>query len=174
MPVDDRRVDPDLLLPIALKYRKKLQCDPEKWNDYEIEQIISECGPRWSSMSIENVRLQCCNLRKRGVLGTLSETRNHGAAKRESTPEWYRDYLQSVWWKQFRVKVLEWWGYRCCWCNSSEKVEVHHRTYVRLDHEQLQDCVCLCKHCHIVATRSTQRTERGRKAQAILFTDAEE
>ena len=169
MPVDKRRISEEVLKPAALLTRAKLQCDPEKWNDYEIQQIISACGPEWASMSVENVRLQCCNLRKKGLLGTIGATKNHGKTKFEPEPDGYREYLLSPWWREFRKKILKGWDYKCCWCNSPDDLEVHHRTYERLGHEKLNDCVCLCKKCHVVAGRAKQRGLKNQDAQKYLF-----
>jgi len=162
MTVDGRRIDKNVLKPIAKHYHKVgFKCDPEKWTDYEVQQVRAACGPKWAGIPIENIRLQCCNLRKAGELGTLRESKNHGATKIEKPPTEYDIYLLSAWWKQFRRIVLEWWSYRCCWCNSDLKVEVHHRTYERLGQEKIQDCVCLCRECHKAATRMLQRRARN-------------
>lgn len=169
MPVDKRRVDKKVLLPIALMARQRLKCDPEKWNDYEIEQLVSACGPEWASMSVENVRLQCCNFRKQGLLGTLGKTKNHGATIKPEPPEWYKKYLESEWWKDFREAILEFWEYKCCWCYSDKKLDVHHRTYERLGHEEIQDCVVLCRACHVMATRAQVRAKKNKDAQMNMF-----
>lgn len=65
----------------------------------------------------------------------------------------YESYLQSPAWFRFREKVLSFWDHRCCICCSPHSIGVHHRTYVRLGHERLNDCVALCKRCHKMVTR---------------------
>jgi hypothetical protein len=162
-PVDDRRIAEETLIPVALRTRRRLKCDPDKWNNYEIEQIISACGS--PAISVENVRVQCVGLRKAGKLGTLGKGKNHGATIRPDPPDWYKQYLESDHWKLFRRIVLEFWDYKCAWCSSEKRVEVHHRTYCRLQKERLQDCICLCKMCHDAATRQQIRAKKNREAE---------
>jgi hypothetical protein len=169
MPTDRMKIDPSVLLPIALETRQRLLCDPEKWNDYEIEQMRCACGPSWSSMPLVNIRAQCCGLRKAGKLGKVRDTNNHGASKREQPPAEYLDYLKnSTHWKQFRVLILEWWGYKCALCNSPNKLDVHHRTYENLGHEAFQDCVPLCRRCHTMADRARKREKTTSETQKLL------
>ena len=105
MPVDNRRIDRKVLEPIAVRYHLvELKTDPERWTDYEVQQIISECGPEWAAVSVENVRLQCCNLRKAGVLGRIGDGKNRGKTKYEKPPAWYQHYLETKWWKAIMLK----------------------------------------------------------------------
>ncbi len=180
MPVDDRKIDESVLLPIALEFRKRLACDPEKWHTYEIEQIRLLCGPQWASMPVDNIKRQLCNLRKRGKLGTVNGGKNHGQPKREPKPTWYTEvYLHSSWWKEYRLTILKFWGWRCAICNRPA-TEVHHRTYDRCktgdfpasEREQLTDCVALCRRCHKAAHRSLGRDARNEES-GNLFPDAE-
>jgi len=60
----------------------------------------------------------------------------------------YHDYLQSADWAKRRQWVLEFWDHRCALCFSTEKLEVHHRTYQRLGQEKLTDLIVLCDACH--------------------------
>jgi len=170
-PIDERRIPEDVLLPQALVTRKKLKCDPDKWNDYEIEQIRSACGAKWADISVANVRLGCSNLRKKGLLGTIGDTKNHGKTKTcyENRPSGYDKYLLSPHWRAFRQKILKGWDYKCCWCNSPDQLEVHHRTYERLGKEKMNDCVCLCDGCHVSAERAKQRGLKTQKANQYLF-----
>lgn len=63
------------------------------------------------------------------------------------THDEYLLYLQSLGWKRRRAWVLIFWDHRCAICNAP-KPEVHHRTYERLGHELLTDCIPLCDECH--------------------------
>ena len=60
----------------------------------------------------------------------------------------YEEYLLTEHWKMARDSVLLFWDNRCMICNSEEKIHVHHRTYVRLGDEQMNDLVPLCEECH--------------------------
>ncbi len=60
----------------------------------------------------------------------------------------YSEYLQSPGWKARRQKALKFANFRCQVCNSTEDLNVHHRTYERLGHEHMGDLITLCKNCH--------------------------
>ncbi len=61
----------------------------------------------------------------------------------------YRElYLQSAHWKRVREKTLELNRHSCQICGSSERLEVHHITYVNLYRETSEDLACLCHECH--------------------------
>lgn len=67
------------------------------------------------------------------------------------TPE-YKQYMQSKEWKSRRLQALERDDYRCRVCNSTLRLEVHHRTYKRLGDELSNDITTLCKLCHDIFT----------------------
>ena len=56
-------------------------------------------------------------------------------------------YRKSRHWAALRCKILR-IKQRCEICGSSEKLELHHKTYDSLGHEQLIDMAVLCKLCH--------------------------
>lgn len=60
----------------------------------------------------------------------------------------YKEYLQTDHWLKKRQDIIDWWGGKCCICNSEEKLEVHHRNYDNLWGELLSDLVVLCHPCH--------------------------
>lgn len=66
--------------------------------------------------------------------------------KHEGMP--YRTYLDSDAWRDRRRHLLRRVGYRCQVCNGSGRLDVHHRTYVRLGHEHPEDLTVLCRTCH--------------------------
>lgn len=165
MPVDDRCIDKQVLLPIAIAAARRLKCDAEGWTAYEVEQVRDACGPEWAGLSLDNVRKQCCSLRKNGHLPRHTETKNRGARKRDPVSPEYAAYLKSQWWRAFRLRVLEFWEWRCALCNGEHKLDVHHRTYQRLNCEQMNDCICLCRECHRAADRARQREEKVSKAE---------
>ncbi len=59
----------------------------------------------------------------------------------------YKKYLNSSHWKQIRYQI-----YRkhplCKFCYRKNWLNIHHKTYVRLGNERLNDLVVLCKFCH--------------------------
>jgi hypothetical protein len=64
------------------------------------------------------------------------------------TREEYQEYLKSEHWQEMRRTVLRDAGGRCQVCNSSERCEVHHRTYERVGEEYPSDLIVLCRACH--------------------------
>ena len=64
------------------------------------------------------------------------------------TPQSYAEYLLTAHWRTMRRLALEAADWRCSLCDNADILEVHHRTYERLGHEQLRDLVVLCEDCH--------------------------
>ncbi len=60
----------------------------------------------------------------------------------------YPDYLQTPEWQARRAAALERAQHRCQVCNREERLEVHHRTYVRRGDERDDDLTVLCHRCH--------------------------
>jgi hypothetical protein len=63
----------------------------------------------------------------------------------------YQDYIRSPEWRQMAEAAKRRVGYRCQLCNrhaSELELEVHHRTYERLDKERPDDLTVLCRRCH--------------------------
>ena len=72
----------------------------------------------------------------------------------------YKDYLCTREWAVTRHRQLKFAEFRCQVCNAPAMksdtrrsaglaaLEVHHRTYIRLGEERIQDCIVLCRECH--------------------------
>lgn len=75
----------------------------------------------------------------------LDETLRELAAKR-SVP--YADYLRTWHWYEIREKALERAGERCELCNSTTRLQVHHKSYENIWREELEDVIVLCRRCH--------------------------
>src|SRR5438105_12217028 len=60
----------------------------------------------------------------------------------------YPEYLKTPEWDEKRESVLDRDDYRCRLCNSDEKLQIHHRTYIRRGNEDLNDLTTLCESCH--------------------------
>lgn len=60
----------------------------------------------------------------------------------------YDEYLKTDHWLHVREAALERDGYRCRLCNSTERLNVHHRTYERRGEELPGDLTTLCQPCH--------------------------
>jgi 5-methylcytosine-specific restriction endonuclease McrA len=72
-------------------------------------------------------------------------------AKKPKSSSWqhrYEAYLASPEWRALRRRAIRRDEGRCVKCGSKMPLQVHHLTYARMGHEQLDDLVTLCKACH--------------------------
>ncbi len=77
----------------------------------------------------------------------------------------YRDYLRSPEWRQKRQAAIAAAGGRCQYCNTTTNLEVHHRTYARIFHEELSDLTVMCDPCHAVLSLAPRQSSKmSRKA----------
>lgn len=60
----------------------------------------------------------------------------------------YREYLISKKWEWYKKAIHHIYNDECYICNSCRELHVHHKTYERIYHEDLDDLVLLCKSCH--------------------------
>lgn len=66
-----------------------------------------------------------------------------------SPKQQYHDYLQSEQWKTIAKKKRGEADNRCQLCNNNTlTLHVHHRTYVNIYHENINDLIVLCENCH--------------------------
>ena len=59
----------------------------------------------------------------------------------------YHDYLASSHWQKMKARVRK-IHQVCQVCKTSDKLEVHHRTYAALGNENIEDLYLLCDNCH--------------------------
>lgn len=60
----------------------------------------------------------------------------------------YEDYLKTYHWEKVRNDRIKYDNEKCIVCGLSNNLQVHHRTYERLGHEDPGDVVTLCRVCH--------------------------
>jgi hypothetical protein len=60
----------------------------------------------------------------------------------------YKQYLKSDKWKAIRNKILEKFNGTCVVCDAQTQVDVHHKTYKNIGHENEDDLIVLCRTCH--------------------------
>lgn len=60
----------------------------------------------------------------------------------------YHDYLRSPEWQIRRQWMLALAHNACQFCNATDRLQVHHRTYERLGEELPADLTVLCDDCH--------------------------
>ena len=58
----------------------------------------------------------------------------------------YSDYLNSIYWKLFKERVLSEHNYKCSICGSDKNVDVHHLKK-NLGRETLNDVIVMCNEC---------------------------
>lgn len=80
----------------------------------------------------------------------------------------YEAYLASPEWKALAAQRKKIDGYKCRLCFSPERLEVHHRTYDRQYHEDIEDLTTLCHECHEWYELWKKSRENGR--QLVSFT----
>ena len=62
---------------------------------------------------------------------------------------WYEKYLNTDHWQKKRKEALEYHQNRCMSCKSILNINVHHRNYDSLGHEDVKnDLIVLCRKCH--------------------------
>lgn len=61
----------------------------------------------------------------------------------------YDIYLNSYRWDKLRQRILKRDNHKCLVCGcENKKLHVHHLTYDRFTHEDMDDLVTLCEDCH--------------------------
>ena len=79
----------------------------------------------------------------------------------------YKAYLRSKHWLDLRKCALRRAHNQCEACTSTERLNVHHKTYRRLEHEKLKDLRVLCKWCHLNVHEIARKISR-RSSEAAL------
>jgi len=67
---------------------------------------------------------------------------------RKMSKDQYEAYLQTLDWAIRRRKALQHAKRRCQVCNSTRRLQVHHRDYSRIGNEDPGDLTVLCDRCH--------------------------
>lgn len=62
----------------------------------------------------------------------------------------YKEYLQTPEWKARASSARQRFGFKCAFCSSGVRLDVHHRTYARRGWEKEDDILPLCRDCHAV------------------------
>lgn len=78
-----------------------------------------------------------------------------GQRRRTELLEEHSRHLQSPQWAATRAQKLAEVGNRCERCKTTFALQVHHRTYVNVPRERMEDLEALCRLCH--------EEEHGRK-----------
>lgn len=82
----------------------------------------------------------------------------------------YLAHIASDAWKVLSLRVRERAGHRCQLCNSTKKLEAHHRTYSSMGKEyEEQDLIALCEACHeAFHERRGRKPKKRRKGRYVL------
>lgn len=101
--------------------------------------------PPYDDEECHKKRMEISELR-REYYSTVYETyRNR---RHQAWRNYYNAYLKSIRWHLLRAKALTRDGYKCCLCNSTDTLQLHHKHYETLGEEDLEDVYILCKTCH--------------------------
>ncbi len=157
----------ELIIPLARAAGRELGRCADNWDLIETERLVKQkLGPEFAHVPVEDVRKQCLSLRKGSKLGSI---KGHGPSKMPEISDELKKHYESDYWFRFRIKVKEFWGCRCALCNSERANEVHHRTYERIGHEELTDCILLCRNCHKAADQRRRRESARGDGEPQLF-----
>jgi 5-methylcytosine-specific restriction endonuclease McrA len=87
----------------------------------------------------------------------------------------YVDYILSPAWRAMRNWRLAEDKFTCRGCGRKHELQVHHLSYERLGHEDIDDLITLCVRCHNDADFADQRSEITDEMalQATPVTEAE-
>lgn len=109
------------------------------WPGYKRLKAMTKCssGSRLKKALDELVQADLISVEKKG-------NKNHYVVKKD---RWYDEYLQSDEWKAISASVIERDG-KCLTCGRKASLVVHHVTYARVGHEELDDLITLCFKCH--------------------------
>lgn len=83
----------------------------------------------------------------------------------------YDDYLESLHWRKIRRSYFAALDEKRCWCCGvkSQRLHLHHATYVRLGKERLSDLIHVCFSCHNEIHRRVKTTKiRLHQAHSVL------
>lgn len=76
------------------------------------------------------------------------EKKEKDKTARDERYQKYQRYLSSPEWMKIRSEAIKHWGSKCVLCCSISGLQGHHRTYVNLYNETVDDIVPLCIKCH--------------------------
>ena len=75
--------------------------------------------------------------------------RAHNKKRHDLFWQYHRIYTnESIRWKLLRAKLLTQTNYECASCQSKQVLQLHHRHYLTLGCESIDDVIVLCKKCH--------------------------
>lgn len=111
-------------------------------DEHEFEQEIDHLFGRELQHLYEIVRAECSTPRAVAAAFLLYDN----ASPRTHLS--YHEYLKSKQWQEIRRVKLRDAMYQCSKCPSTERLEVHHKTYERLGYESMRDLEVLCHECH--------------------------
>jgi 5-methylcytosine-specific restriction endonuclease McrA len=77
----------------------------------------------------------------------------------------YESYINSFAWYLKRRAALERVDNRCQRCGAKDGLEVHHRTYERLENERETDLMVVCPPCHKIEDASRELATFSRRVQ---------
>lgn len=86
----------------------------------------------------------------------------------------YKDYIKSDRWREVAEAKKQSVGNKCEICNSSKRLQVHHRTYERLGNENENDLTVLCWYCHAKFHNKLPKRFRKKPKREVVPPDLDE
>jgi 5-methylcytosine-specific restriction endonuclease McrA len=75
----------------------------------------------------------------------------------------YDSYLRSKTWQRVRARAFATYGRKCARCPSTKRLHVHHKTYVRMGSELMEDLEILCEPCHVKEHQRDQKAQHRKQ-----------
>lgn len=81
----------------------------------------------------------------------------------------YNEYMLSPEWKEKRIAVAQREDHVCQMCGQKVlvKYHIHHKTYARFGHEDLNDLMFLCEPCHAKLHREKDKANGGQRRRRL-------
>lgn len=80
----------------------------------------------------------------------------------------YYEYLKSQAWRDKRKSAIIFYGGTCSLCPKKHNLHVHHKTYIRLFKERMEDLIVLCEDCHYLFHKKKNPVWRNGKKSKYM------
>jgi hypothetical protein len=112
------------------------------WNQYKAQKSGNwNYAKTWKCEDCLKIEVAQAELRKAEKIKIQGEIN-----RLRSLP--YAEYLKTDHWQSTRKVALRRANFSCQLCNKNVSLDVHHRTYKNLGHEESSDLTVLCRDCH--------------------------
>lgn len=163
---------PDAIGPAVFSSLKCTRCDGPVYafsrsNATGRVKYLKQCDEKWRGCNWADPRVchECMvTLKNEQDAPRIAEwkVRENRLSELKYMP--YADYLRTPEWKAAREAAVKRARGCCQTCASTDRLNVHHRTYARRGNEYSSDLIVLCQPCHSLFHENRQLAEGGRAA----------